>query len=1029
MASDDRVLAALREGRARLEQRIREPIAIVGIGCRFPGGVRGPADLRDLVFDEVDAVDEQPEGRWDVGSFYDANPEAPGKAYVTRGGFIDRVDTFDADFFGISPREAAAMDPQQRMLLEVAWEGLEHGGITAETVRRSRTGVFIGYSWRDYDRVSVGSRVDAVTAYSGLGNTPSIAAGRLAHFLDLTGPVSVVDTACSSSLVAVHQAAQALRARECDMALAGGVNLILSPFSTVFCCKIRALSTDGRCKTFDASADGYGRAEGCGVVVLKRLSDARSDGDFVHAVILGSAVCHDGHTAGLTVPSGPAQQIVIRAALEAAAASPDQVGYVEAHGTGTALGDPIEVGALNAVFDRSQRSEPLWVGSIKTNIGHAETAAGIAGLIKVVVALNDRRVPRSLHCQQLNPHIDWSSGPVRVASSAQPWPVNAPLAGVSSFGFSGTNAHVLLGLAEPVEMDPPDQALSPIVVISGRSPRVLERQCERYASALQDCPDAAFGRFCRTANTRRTPFEHRVAVLASSPEMMSAALSAVAAGERATDVLRGHDEYARHPKVGMLFAHRRKGVPALGRDLYERSAAVRGVVERCVLPAEQIFGPTFTDLLFRPLSVVRAAADPALADVVAFVHQLAIASEILRWGVQIAVVSGFGTGEFVAGVVSGILDVEEAIGALGTASKCESDGIVVCAGSIDSVQRALDGIGATITGRRDPEYLVHADRASADILFQAIEAAGCLVNRNGDARHILRSNLTRGTDSRAVSIPFGTAEFTIVNRESVPENYWNERPLWLPVDADIPAMMHRFGCTVVIEPSATSAALSRHPSGEQSIRWIHAGPRPIDLARCAGQLFACGSMADLRGFHGGAGLPVPVPTYPFEPTPYWSRTESHNETSESDNSEPPAGHEQASPVVAMDAHAVTEAVTHHVRAILERDANQPIDPEVALHHLGFDSLMAVELRDQLNRRFGITLDAGFAFTFPTISEQAAAVSDLLIAASSPVGRSSADSDTTPWDPSIDGRETPLTKDDVVALALAELSELEAELRD
>ncbi|HSR97745.1 MAG TPA: polyketide synthase, partial [Kofleriaceae bacterium] len=466
MPSDERILKALREARAKLAAaaRDREAIAIVGIGCRFPGGADGPESLWDLLASGRDATDEQPGDRWDVARFYDPDPEQPGKVYVTRGGFLRDVVGFDPEFFGISPREAAAMDPQQRLLLEVAWEALEHAGIAAEQIKGTRTGIFMGLSWRDYDRISVGDQPANLDAYTGMGNTPSIAVGRMAYILDVHGPVSLIDTACSSSLVAVHAAVQSLQSRECDAALAGGVNLILSPFSTVFCCKIRALSPDGRCKTFDASADGYGRAEGCGIVMLKRLSDARRDRDAIHAVIRGSAVNHDGRTGGLTVPSSSAQIAVIRQALEIAGVDPRDVGYVEAHGTGTALGDPVEVGALNAVFRGDRGGRPLWAGSVKTRFGHAETAAGIAGLLAATLSVRHGRIPASLHFKTPNPHIAWDEGPVRIAGEAQPWPEGPRIAGVSSFGFSGTNAHVVVQATPPDDADGDTDPVAPAML-------------------------------------------------------------------------------------------------------------------------------------------------------------------------------------------------------------------------------------------------------------------------------------------------------------------------------------------------------------------------------------------------------------------------------------------------------------------------------------------------------------------------------------------------------------------------------------
>ena len=399
-----RAVLALKEMRSKLDtlERSRtEPIAIIGMGCRFPGGANDPESFWQLLCNGVDATREIPSDRWDINAYYDPNPQTPGKMYTRRGGFLDRVDEFDAEFFGIAPREAVSMDPQQRLLLEVSYSALENAGQAPDKLSGSQSGVFIGISAHDYEQLGGLSDIDVYTA---TGNALSIAAGRLSYFLGLEGPTLAVDTACSSSLVAVHLACQSLRAGECRLALAGGVQLILSPQTTIWMSKMQALSPDGRCKTFDAAADGYGRGEGCGMVVLKRLSDAIADRDNILALIRGSAINQDGKSSGLTVPNGMAQQALIRAALTNANVEPNQVSYVEAHGTGTSLGDPIELKALAEVLGKRQPDkQPLTIGSVKTNIGHLEAAAGIASLIKVVLAMQHEEIPPHLHLNQLNP--------------------------------------------------------------------------------------------------------------------------------------------------------------------------------------------------------------------------------------------------------------------------------------------------------------------------------------------------------------------------------------------------------------------------------------------------------------------------------------------------------------------------------------------------------------------------------------------------------------------------------------------------
>ena len=444
-----RALSAVKDLRARLavaEHASTEPIAIVGIGCRFPGGVHDPESFWRLLSGGVDAIGEVPSDRWDADAYYDPDPQAAGKITTKQGGFLDEVDRFDAGFFRIAPREAVQLDPQHRLLLEVAWEALEHAGQTRASLDGSCTGVFVGITTSDYGQIIRREGGKALDAYFPTGNAFNAAAGRLSYLLGLQGPSMAVDAACASSLVAVHLACQSLRTGDCRLALAGGVNLMLAPDAHVAMSRAHALAPDGRCKTFDASADGYGRGEGCGMVVLKRLSDAIAGRDPILAVVRGSAVMQDGHSGGLTVPNGAAQQAVIRAALAHAGVAPGDVDYVEAHGTGTSLGDPIEVRALGAVFGPGRGPEhPLVLGSVKTNIGHLESAAGVAGLIKVVLALEHRAIPPHLHLRELNPDIAQEPMPKLIPSATMPWPTEGPrIAGVSAFGLSGTIAHMVV---------------------------------------------------------------------------------------------------------------------------------------------------------------------------------------------------------------------------------------------------------------------------------------------------------------------------------------------------------------------------------------------------------------------------------------------------------------------------------------------------------------------------------------------------------------------------------------------------------
>jgi malonyl CoA-acyl carrier protein transacylase len=691
LSSSQRILLALKEARSKietLEHAKTEPIAIIGIGCRFPGGIENPEAFWQMLHDGVDAITEVPPERWDIDTYYDPNPDTPGKMYTRYGGFLRQVDQFDPQFFGISPREALSMDPQQRLLLEVSWEALENAGQVRERLTGSKTGVFIGITTNDYTRL-IGRSEDLthIDAYFITGNALNAVAGRLSYILGLQGPSMAIDTACSSSLVAIHLACQSLRLRESDLALAGGVNLILTPEATVALSQARMMAPDGRCKTFDASANGYVRGEGCGMVILKRLSDAVADGDHILALIRGSAVNQDGPSGGLTVPNGPAQQALIRQALASAEINPADVSYVEAHGTGTSLGDPIEFRALGTALSEGRNPEhPLLIGSVKTNIGHLESAAGVAGLIKVVLSLQHDKLPLHLHFKEPNPYIPWNEFPVKVVTEVIPWlsGERQRIAGVSAFGASGTNAYVILEEA-PEQISDFGSRISDfkmerslhLLTLSAKSEEALKELASRYVTHLTDHPELALEDICFTANTGRSHFPYRVSVIAASAEKLQQQLSAFTSGQKLGEVFTGQVKGTKQPRIVFLFTGQGAQYVGMGRELYDTQPTFRRTLDRCdeilrpylAKPLLEVLYPKIDDcqlkiehcqssIVNRQSSIVNETAytQPAL-----FALEYALAELWKSWGITPVAVLGHSLGEYVAACVAGIFSLEDGL--------------------------------------------------------------------------------------------------------------------------------------------------------------------------------------------------------------------------------------------------------------------------------------------------------------------------------------------------------------------------------
>ena len=711
LSATKQALFALKKLNAKydaLKQSITEPIAVVGIGCRFPGNADNPDAYWRLLRDGVDAIREVPADRWDLDEYFDPDPDAPGKMYTRYGGFLSEMDKFDARFFGISPREAAGMDPQQRLLLEVSWEALEHANIVPANLSGSQTGVFLGVSTNDYGHISTKlNDVTLINAYAGTGNALSIASGRLSYFFGFQGPNVAIDTACSSSLVSVHLACQSLRAGECNLALSGGVNLILTPDATINFSKARMMAADGRCKTFDAAADGYVRGEGCGMIVLKRLSDALESGDNILALIKGSAINQDGRSNGLTAPNGSAQVDVIRRALDNAGVEPEQVGYIEAHGTGTSLGDPIEIRALNKVMRGKRLAEkPLMIGAAKTNVGHLEAAAGIAGLIKVILALHHEKIPQHLHFKSLNPEISLEEIPAEIPTVSRDWKrTDEPrIAGVSSFGFSGTNSHVILQESPAAKiaagtapmngalLDEPS-AVDSLLCLSAKTQKTLLKMAQDYDALLDKNPKISLADLCFSTATARSHFDQRLAVRAKNHEEMRQALAAFREGKNISALNR---EVARDPEnlnIAFLFTGQGAQYFDMGKKLYETEPVFHAALDRCDEILREHLSESILYVIFNEsvspqvipvpnksggiqdeqrqmdsrlhgndnLDGANRINQTAYTQPALFAIEYALAALWQSWGVKPDFVLGHSVGEYAAATVAGMFTLEDGL--------------------------------------------------------------------------------------------------------------------------------------------------------------------------------------------------------------------------------------------------------------------------------------------------------------------------------------------------------------------------------
>ncbi|MEU0590238.1 beta-ketoacyl synthase N-terminal-like domain-containing protein [Streptomyces ardesiacus] len=987
-----------------------DPVVVVGMSCRYPGGVASPEDLWRLVAEGRDAIGAFPSDRgWDLERLLRGDGTEPGTSATASGGFLDAPGDFDAAFFGISPREALAMDPQQRLLLEVGWEAVERAGIDPTALRQTDTGVYVGLMFHDYAK-NPGPLPEDLERLLGTGTAGSVASGRLAYTLGLSGPALTVDTACSSSLVAVHLAAQALRRDECSLALAGGVAVMATPSTFVEFSRQHGLAPDGRCKAFAAGADGTGWSEGVGVVVLERLSDARRNGHPVLAVVRGSAVNQDGASNGLTAPSGPAQQRVIRRALADAGLTPADVDAVEAHGTGTVLGDPIEANALLATYgqDRDPR-RPLLLGSFKSNIGHAQSAAGVGGVIKMIEAMRHGELPRTLHVDRPTPAVDWDSGAVRLLREHTVWPdtEGRRRAAVSSFGVSGTNAHLVLEQApDPLPAAAPPAGLpgSVPVVLSARTASALRRRAELLLDRLRADREPRLPDLAAALATTRTSFPRRTAFVVDSAAELERRLTAVAAGQ---DPGVATDEPSVQPSLALGFTGQGSQRPGMGQELY----AAHPVFAQALDAACAVLDPHLDHPLRDVMWAARGTRRAALLDRTDFTQAalFALGSALFRlvesWGVVPDLVMGHSVGALTAAHAAGVLSLGDA------ASLVAARGRLMAALPAGG---AMIAVGATEDEVRS--VLATADRTLA---VAAVNGPRSVVVSGEESAVRTVAELFRTRKRRVTALRVSHAFHSPLMEPMLEEfgataRKLTYRPPLIPMISDLtgrPAEPDQLRSPDYwvrhVREAVRFADAVRALPGEGITAFLELGPdRQLTtmagdclpgsaLALCGGlrrgrsevrALLEAVALAHTHGipvdwqelFAGHPAHPVDLPVYPFEHRRYWLASGTANTEAAAQAAmpaptpppdEPPAGERLRTDLARLSEEqrerTLTELVQTEVAGVAGFDAPHEVEPHRSMTDLGLDSVSAVDLSERLGARTGLDLPASLAFDHPT----------------------------------------------------------------